>query len=63
MKKLVKREKNGSPSATAPMWAIPTFTYVMGKFGGMEFNQFEFIWWVIIPILFLGWLCMNFKFK
>jgi len=63
MKKLVKRSKHNSPSTTLPMFVIPTFTYSFMKIAGVEFNQYEFIWWIIIPALFISWLYINFKVK
>jgi len=44
------------------IWLIPTMTYFFGKFGGITYHR-EWIWWVIIPVLFLGWLLLNFKIK
>jgi len=59
----IKKRNNTSPSATAPMWAIPSFTYFMGKLGGMNFNEFEFIWWILLPILLIGWATLNYKIE
>jgi hypothetical protein len=44
------------------IWLIPTMSYFFGKVGGIEYNR-EWIWWVGIPTLILGWLVLNFKIK
>ena len=50
-----------NPMATISLWLIPTLTYVMGKLGGMEYNQYEWVWWVGTPILFSAWFILNYK--
>ena len=60
--KIVKR-KYAQPIATINIVLIPLFTYVIGKAGMMQYNEYEWIWWVTIPVLLILWLVINFKPK
>jgi len=57
----IKKRILANPMATISLWLIPTLTYVMGKLGGMEYNQYEWVWWVGTPILFSAWFILNYK--
>ena len=57
----IKKRLFMNPMATISLWLIPTLTYVMGKLGGMEYNQYEWVWWVGTPILFSAWFILNYK--
>lgn len=59
--KLVKREEVCAP-CTATIWWLPTLTYTLGKFGGAEYHR-EWIWWVVLPIVFLIWVLLNWKIE
>lgn len=61
--KIVKRSLYSNPTGSMTIWLIPTMSYLMQKAGGMQFNKYEWIWWVGIPTLILGWLLLNFKIK
>jgi hypothetical protein len=47
--------------STVSIWVIPTMTYLLQKMIGVQFNQYEFIWWIIIPTMFVVWFMLNFK--
>ena len=57
----IKKRILANPMATISLWLIPTLTYVMGKLGSMEYNKYEWVWWVGTPILFLAWFILNYK--
>ena len=59
--KIVKRELS-QPLGSMTLWFIPTMTYIFGKVGGMTYHC-EWIWWVTIPTLVLGWVLLNWKIK
>lgn len=40
---------------------IPTLTYGMGKFVGVKYNNLEFIWWVLIPFLWILYLFLHIR--
>jgi hypothetical protein len=42
---------------------IPALSYLIQKVGGVEFNEYEWVWWAGIPTLVLIWLVINFKIK
>lgn len=58
--KLIKR-KNAMPMLNASMWILPTMAYSIGKIVGTVYNQYEYYWWIIIPLFFSIWLVSNFK--
>jgi len=59
--KIVKRNF-ANPIGSMSIWLIPMISYLFGKFAGIEYHR-EWIWWVGIPTLILGWLLLNFKIK
>jgi hypothetical protein len=59
--KITKRHWYSSPGLTVSIWLIPTLSYLIQKVGGVEFNQYEWVWWVVIPILIVIWFFINFK--
>lgn len=61
--RILKRNPNTSVGATINIWLIPMLAYIFQKVGGMTFNEYEFIWWIAIPILFSVWLIINFKIE
>jgi hypothetical protein len=58
--KIVKRDF-ANPAASITLWFIPTMTYTIQKLGGMQFNKYEWVWWVGIPALIALWFIINFK--
>ena len=50
-----------SPMTTINLWLIPTLMYGVGKLAGTEYNEYEYVWWIGIPTLFLVWGILNFK--
>ena len=59
--KITKRVGYQSPTGTMTIWLIPTISYLLQKLGGMQFNQYEYVWWIVIPVLFVVWFILNFK--
>lgn len=60
--KIVKRDKNVSAFSSVPGWSIPLSLYLFLKASGIvTFNKYEFMWWILIPAMFIIWLCINFK--
>ena len=59
--KISRRNEYMSPFSTVSLWAIPTMTYSLQKMLGVHFNQYEFIWWIGIPTMFVVWFMLNFK--
>ena len=59
--KIVKRGLQ-PPVTSITLWSIPTLTYIIGKVGGVEYHR-EWIWWVVIPVMFLIWVLINWKIK
>jgi len=55
--KITKRYWHRSPAATINIWFIPTLAYTMQKVGGVQFNEYEWVWWVGIPMLVA--CCLN----
>jgi len=49
------------PMASINLWMIPTLMYGFGKLVGTEYNEYEYVWWIVIPVLFSTWLSLNFK--
>ncbi len=46
---------------TITLWLMPTLIYGLGKLAGTEYNEYEWVWWFGIPVLFLSWAILNFK--
>ena len=40
---------------------MPTMAYVTGKAIGITYNKLEFIWWILIPVLWIAVLLLKFK--
>ena len=59
--KINKRVGYQSPTGTMTIWLIPTISYLLQKLCGMNFNQYEYVWWIVIPVLFIVWFTLNFK--
>lgn len=60
--KLIKR-KEVCGICTSSIWFIPLTTYLMVKTIGDNVYEREWVWWILIPILFLFWLTINYKIK
>lgn len=58
--KIVKRDF-ANPAASITLWFIPTVAYTIQKLEGMQFNEYEWLWWVSIPALVILWFMINFK--
>lgn len=42
--------------------ALPsTFTYLFGKLMGTQYNNLEFLWWIVIPLLWIIYFALQFK--
>ena len=59
--KITKRYWYSSPTTTMHMWLIPTSLYTLQKVGGAQLNQYEWLYWVVIPLTFTLWFFTNFK--
>lgn len=59
--KIIKRHKYLSPISSIMLWMGPTITYTVAKLAGAHFNQYEYIWGIAIPSLFIVWFTLNFK--
>ncbi len=57
----MKIKRRDFPIASFCIWAIPLCTYILQKINGVVHNDSEWLWWVIIPILFIGWFLVSFK--
>ncbi len=61
--KISRKNKYISPMSTTPLWFIPSMTYLIQKVTGVQHNQYEYMWWVVIPIMFVIWFMMNYKIE
>ncbi len=61
--KIVKRNKHISPMSTIPMWLIPTLSYSLQKVAGVKFNEYEYLWGIVIPLMVVLWVLLNWKIK
>lgn len=59
--KITKRDRHQTPTGTITIWLIPTISYIIQKLWGVQFNEYELIWWIVIPISFIVWFIPNFK--
>jgi hypothetical protein len=57
----IKKRLLTSPETTVTLWMIPTLMYGFGKLFGTKYNEYEYVWWIGIPTLFLVWFILNFK--
>lgn len=60
--KIIKKN-NSSPSSTLPIFTIPLLTYTLEKYAGFINPEYEYIWFISLPISFLIWFFVNFKIK
>jgi hypothetical protein len=58
--KFIKREL-ACPFCTASLWWIPIMTYFIMKMNNILSPRKEWIWWVVIPTMFLIWVLLNWK--
>ena len=59
--KITKRYWYSTPTTTMHMWLIPASAYTLQKVAGTEFNQYEWLWWVVTTLSFTLWFITNFK--
>lgn len=59
--KLVRRNKYINPIPSTPLWGVSLFMYIMVKSMGIIIPEREWIWWGVIPSLFVVWVIMNWK--
>ena len=59
--KITKRAGHQSPTGTMTIWLVPIISYLLQKLWGINFKQYECVWWIVIPILFIVWFTFNFK--
>ena len=59
--KVVRRNKNINPIASIPLWGVSLFVYILNKSLGIIDPDREWIWWGVIPSLFVVWVIMNWK--
>ncbi len=57
----LERRFLANPMTTITLWLMPTLIYGLGKLAGTEYNEYEWVWWFGIPVLFLSWVILNFK--
>lgn len=54
-------EKRNALSGSV-LWLIPTMMYMFIKFSGMMIQEREWVWWVLIPVMFIAWFSITWKF-
>lgn len=59
---VIKKTRFCNPLISLHMFTIPLLVYGVGKINGVAYNQYEFVWWILIPVLFVLWFFFNFKF-
>lgn len=59
--KIKRRNEFVNPIFSFQIFLIPLMVYIIGKIGGVKYNT-EFIWWIVLPLLFGFWFFVNFKF-
>jgi hypothetical protein len=59
--KLVRRNENVNPSGSSQLWGVSLFMYITAKGMGIIDPEREWIWWGVIPSLFVVWVIMNWK--
>lgn len=57
-----KRFPEINPIINISLWLIPTMIYLILKYVACATFINEWLWWVVIPIMFTIWLLHNFKF-
>jgi hypothetical protein len=60
--KIVKRDFT-QPLGSVNLWLIPTLSYLIQKVKGVQYNEYEYVWWVTISSLVLIWGLINWKIK
>lgn len=60
--KIVKRDF-AQPLGSVTLWLIPTLSYLIQKVGGIQFNEYEYVWWIGIPVMVVLWGLINWKIK
>jgi FtsH-binding integral membrane protein len=58
---MITKKEWARPVSTAMIWAMPTMTYTLQKTIGVQMNTHEWLWWAVIPGLFVLWFFINFK--
>jgi hypothetical protein len=61
--RIVKRGLGFNPKESFTLWAIPSMTYLIMKVRGTVSFHKEWLWWVVIPTLFVVWILINWKIK
>lgn len=56
----INKRKNTNLTNSSMLWLLPTLTYGFQKLNGVTFHN-EYLWWIVIPVLFVIWLLINFK--
>jgi hypothetical protein len=60
----IKKTRLCNPLLSLHMLTIPLLVYGIGKLNCVTYNhQYEFVWWILIPVLFIVWFLFNFKFS
>lgn len=59
--KIVRRNEHVSIRLTSNLFVMPTMIYIIQKLAGVQHNEYEFIWWIVIPSSFIVWFMLNFK--
>ena len=49
------------PTNTMAVWLIPTVAYTLEKLVGVIKPDREWVWWIMLPSVFLVWLVANFR--
>jgi hypothetical protein len=49
------------PLTSVILWVMPLIVYILGKLAGVNYNEYEYIWYIVVPALFVLWLYANFK--
>jgi membrane protein DedA with SNARE-associated domain len=57
------KRKNICDICTSTLWWIPLITYLSMKLFDMLNEQREWIWWAVIPMMFIIWILINWKIK
>ena len=57
----IDKRSLASPTGTASLFLTPLSVYIVGKAIGTEYNQFEFLHWIVISLTFTIWFFLNYK--
>jgi hypothetical protein len=58
----IKKTRFCNPLLSLHVFTIPLLVYGIGKINASPHNQYEFVWWILIPVLLVFWFFFNFKF-